>query len=126
MNCWYDVDILNERYIKMKITAILVLSSALILSGCMTNQLTKQDPILSANTKKTPQKYTQCLAPKWQELRPSTQMIETETGYQLVASDDFIGTMALAKIDSDGTGGANIKLYAITKGLWGSAGSSCL
>lgn len=100
-----------------------------MLSGCMTSNLAAQEPIYAGHSKKSPQKYTQCLGPKWQELHPSTKMVETETGYQLLASNDLFGAVALAKIDADGVGGTNIKLYAVSRGIndpWGKAGRSCL
>jgi hypothetical protein len=110
---------------KIVITALI----SLLLSGCMTEQLAKQKPIFSGHSKKTPQKYTQCLAPKWQNLNPTTKMIETETGYQLSADNSLIGAVSLAKINESSEGSSQIDIYAQSRGIgdpWGLSARECI
>ncbi|WP_237159084.1 hypothetical protein [Serratia marcescens] len=112
----------------MKKIVIIVIAS-FILSGCMTEQLAKQEPIFSGESNKTPKKYTQCLAPKWQNLNPTTKMIETETGYQLSADNSLVGAVSLAKVNESSNGGSQIRIYAQSRGIgdpWGTAAKSCL
>ncbi|HDS8360248.1 MULTISPECIES: hypothetical protein [Serratia] len=110
---------------KVVITAL----ASFLLSGCMTEQLAKQEPIYSGHSNKTPQKYTQCLAPKWQNLNPTTKMIETETGYQLSADNLLVGAVSLARINNSSNGGSQIDVYAQSRGIgdpWGTSAKSCL
>ncbi|MGO1172437.1 MAG: lipoprotein, partial [Serratia liquefaciens] len=47
---------------------ILAIAATAILSGCTTGQLENQKPIFNGHSKKTPQQYSKCLAPKWQAI----------------------------------------------------------
>lgn len=103
--------------------------ASLLLTGCMTTQLAQQEPIYSGNSEKSPRKYAQCLAPKWQALNPTAKVIETETGYQLSADNALVGAVSLAIVNDDKNTGSEIKVYAQSKGIgdpWGSSARSCL
>lgn len=108
---------------------VIIAIASFILSGCMTDQLAKQEPIFSGESNKIPKKYTQCLATKWQNLNPTTKMIETETGYQLSADNSLVGAVSLAKVNESSNGGSQISIYAQSRGIgdpWGTAAKSCL
>ncbi|MEX2953612.1 MULTISPECIES: hypothetical protein [Serratia] len=108
---------------------ILVVVFSSLLAGCMVSQLAEQEPIFVGASKKSPQKYTQCLAPKWQDLNPTTKVIETESGYQVSADNALVGAVSLARIRPDNEGGSEIKIYAQSRGIgdpWGSAAKSCI
>jgi outer membrane murein-binding lipoprotein Lpp len=108
---------------------VITVVASLLLSGCMTEQLAKQKPIFSGHSNKTPQKYTQCLAPKWQNLNPTTKMIETETGYQLSADNSLVGAVSLAKVNESSDGGSQIDIYAQARGIgdpWGLSARECI
>ncbi|MBC3213872.1 lipoprotein [Serratia fonticola] len=101
---------------------LLALAATALLSGCSTGQLEKQTPIFSSHSMKTPQEYSKCLAPKWQAINSTASSIETEYGYQLVVQG--LGAHTLAKIENDGNGGANIKVFAVAKGFGNPFGNS--
>ncbi|CDQ13868.1 hypothetical protein NUBL22007_39290 [Klebsiella pneumoniae] len=117
----------SKKDMEMKKTALLF--SMFMLSGCMASSLESQEPIYSGNSQKSIDKISKCLAPKWVELRPSSSVIPTETGYKIVASDDLLGTVSIAKIEPSKEGGSNVHVYAISKGWndpWGKAAKSCM
>lgn len=128
-----EADLLSCRNISiwgitMKREIFVVVFSSL-LTGCMVSQLAEQEPIFTGNSKKSPQKYTQCLAPKWQDLNPTTKAIETEDGYQVSADNALVGAVSLARIRADSEGGSEVKVYAQSRGIgdpWGSAAKLCL
>lgn len=111
----------------MKKTALIL--SVLLLSGCMVSSLESQEPIYSGHSKKSVNEINKCLAPKWVELRPSSSIIPTESGYKIIASDDLLGTVSIAKIEADENDSSNVIVYAISKGWndpWGNAARSCI
>ncbi|SMQ10756.1 hypothetical protein SAMN04488482_6013 [Pseudomonas chlororaphis] len=75
-----------------------------LLAGCSTSGLEQDKPVFSSQSKKTPQQFARCLAPKWQEFNPSTSSIETEAGYKIAASATFSGVVALAVVEQVNTG----------------------
>ncbi|WP_262240932.1 lipoprotein [Serratia liquefaciens] len=106
---------------------ILAIAATAILSGCTTGQLENQKPIFNGHSKKTPQQYSKCLAPKWQAINSTASAIETETGYQIVTQG--LGALSLVKIDLDVAGGSNVKVYAVSRGfnnLWERDAQMCL
>lgn len=100
-----------------------------MLAGCSTSGMQQGAPAFSASSQKTPQQYSRCLGPKWQEINPSTSSIETETGYKISASTAFTGVVALAVIDQS-KGGSMVKIFlpvdwAGTSG-WKYAAKTCI
>ncbi|RAY75228.1 hypothetical protein [Enterobacter roggenkampii] len=111
----------------MKKTFALVLS--LILLGCSASSLQNGEPVFSGHSSKTASQVNKCLAPKWQDLHPQANSIETEQGYKISAADDLFGVLSIAIINNDGSGGANINVYAASKGIgnpWGNTAKSCI
>lgn len=111
----------------MKRTIIALL--AVSLSGCSASSLQKDEPIYDGHSSKDAKQLDKCLAPKWQELHPQATSIETETGYRISAADDLFGTLSMANINDNPSGGADVKVYAVSKGIgdpWGKATRSCL
>ncbi|WP_372438281.1 hypothetical protein ACCM60_14420 [Pseudomonas chlororaphis subsp. aureofaciens] len=102
----------------------------MLLAGCSSvSSLEEGKPELSASTAKTPAKYAKCLMPKWQEINASTTSTETENGYRLLLSVDFVGAAALANIEQDGSG-ARVRIYKSSaimgSGKWAETARSCL
>ncbi|MBD9443114.1 hypothetical protein [Pseudomonas sp. PDM04] len=65
--------------------------SLALLAGCSTpNDLRKNDPTVSALSKKTPKQYALCVFPKWQEARSIATMSETESGYRLIVATEMM------------------------------------
>ncbi|EMO1985097.1 TPA: hypothetical protein R4041_005460 [Citrobacter freundii] len=111
----------------MKKTILFV--SLLGLFGCSASSLQKGEPVFSGHSSKSPHQINKCLAPKWQDLHPQANSIETETGYKISASDDLFGVLSMALIDNDNAGGSYVNVYAANKGIgnpWGNAAKSCL
>lgn len=99
------------------------------LSGCSVSSLENQKPIFSEHTTKSVDQVNRCLAPKWVELRSSSSSVPTEAGYKITASDDIFGALSVANIDKSKSGGSDVKVYAVAKGLndhWATAARSCL
>ncbi|MBV7478192.1 hypothetical protein [Pseudomonas sp. PDM31] len=101
-----------------------------LLAGCSSvSSLEGGEPELAASTTKAPAKYAKCLMPKWQEINAATTSTETETGYRLLLSVDFVGAAALANIDKAGTG-SQVQIYKssgiVGSGKWAEAARSCL
>lgn len=99
------------------------------LSGCMASSLESQNPIYNGHSNKSVDAINRCIAPKWVELRPSTTSIPTETGYKVIASDDLLGALAIAKIDSSSSGGSDVKVYAVARGFkdpWATPARECM
>lgn len=99
------------------------------LVGCSTSGMQQGTPSFSAQSKKTPQQYSRCLGPKWQEFNPSTSSIETESGYKISASTAFTGVVALAVVDKSSSGSL-VKVFlpmdwAGTAG-WKDAAKACI
>jgi len=100
-----------------------------VLAGCTTSGLEKDQPAYSGMSAKTPQQLAQCLGPKWQAYNSSTSSIETETGYRIAASADLTGVVALAVIDEANTG-SSVRVFlpmdwAATSG-WKDAAKACI
>lgn len=101
-----------------------------LLAGCSSvSSLEEGRPVLAASTAKAPSAFARCLMPKWQEINAATTSTETETGYRLLLSVDFVGAAALASIDKAGTG-SNIRIFKsgsiIGSGKWAETARSCL
>jgi hypothetical protein len=65
---------------------------ALALTGCSS---TPNNPSVKLETPKTASDYTQCVFPKWQQLKPETTLTESKGHYRLlisgkVASDNIL------------------------------------
>lgn len=109
--------------------AILSLIVLAVLAGCSTSGLEQDKPAFSSQSRKTPQQFARCLAPKWQELNPSTSSIETEHGYKIAASATFSGVVALAVVDQ-ASSGSSVRVFlpmdwAGTSG-WKDAARACI
>lgn len=61
------------------------------LVECSTSGLKQGTPVLSGQSKKSPQQLIRCLAPKRQEFNLSTNTIEIEFGYSIAASAALSG-----------------------------------
>ena len=99
------------------------------LTGCSTSGLQQGTPSFSAQSKKPPQLYSRCLGEKWQEFNPSTNSIETETGYKISASTAFSGVVALAVVEKY-QGGSLVEVFlpmawAGTSG-WKNSAKACI
>lgn len=106
---------------------ILAIVATAIFSGCTTGQLENQKPIFSSHSKKSPEKYTKCLAPKWQDINSTASVIETETGFRITTQG--LGALSMATIEPDGAGGSNVNVYAVSRGfnnLWERDAKGCL
>lgn len=111
----------------MRLTVIFLVAFGLV--GCSANSLQKGEPIFMAHSSKNAGQINKCLAPKWQNLHPQANSIDTETGYKISAADDLFGVLSMALIDNDDQGGSNVKVYAASKGIgnpWGNAAKSCI
>lgn len=100
-----------------------------MLAGCTTAGLEKDQPVFSGQSEKTPQQFSRCLAPKWQEFNSSTSSIETETGYKIAASAPFNGIVALAVVDKT-SDGSSVRVFlpmdwAGTRG-WKDTAKACI
>lgn len=100
-----------------------------LLAGCSTSGLEQDAPVFSSQSKKSPQQFARCLAPKWQEFNPSTSSIETESGYKIAASSTYSGVVALAVIEPANTG-SSVRVFlpmdwAGTSG-WKDAARTCI
>ncbi|MBD1229268.1 hypothetical protein [Xenorhabdus griffiniae] len=108
---------------------LLFIVFSFISVGCTTTSLESQDPIYAGETTKSAEQVNKCLAPKWIELRASSNSIPTGTGYKLVSSDDIFGALSVAVINEKGGGGSTVKVYAASKGTndpWGNAARQCM
>lgn len=103
--------------------------SLLGLFGCSASSLQEESPIYSGHSLKSASQINKCLSPKWQDLHPQATSIEIEAGYRISASDDLFGVLSMAIIEGNPKGGADVKVYAASKGIgdpWGKAARSCI
>lgn len=108
---------------------IILILSAIALSGCMADSLEKQAPIYQGHSAKNVDQLNRCITPKWQDLKPSTNSAPTENGYRVLSSEDIFGALAIARIEPSINGGADVKVYAVARGFndhWASAVRSCM
>ncbi|MGY2258107.1 hypothetical protein [Pseudomonas sp. SDO55104_S430] len=107
------------------ITAIALIA----LAGCTTSGLEKDQPAYADHSNKTPQQFSRCLAPKWQDLNPSTTSVETETGYKIAASSTYTGVIALAVVEKSDTG-TSVRVFLpmdwSATARWKDAAKSCM
>ncbi|KFC88007.1 hypothetical protein [Hafnia alvei] len=99
------------------------------LVGCSSASLTEKKPIFQAHTTKTPDEVNRCLAPKMLEWTPATTSMQTEQGWLISSSADFVGTFMVTKINKSGDGGSDIVIYAVSKGSsdpFGSRARMCI
>ncbi|KJZ38936.1 hypothetical protein [Pseudomonas fluorescens] len=99
------------------------------LAGCTTAGLEQDTPVFSGLSQKTPQQFSRCLAPKWQEFNSSTSSIETDSGYKIAASAPFNGIVALAVVDKTSVG-SSVRVFlpmdwAGTRG-WKDTAKTCI
>lgn len=101
----------------------------LVLAGCSTAGLEQDAPAFSSQSKKSPQQFARCLAPKWQEFNPSTSSIETESGYKIAASATFSGVVALAVVDQ-ASSGSSVRVFLpmdwVGTSGWKDAARACI
>lgn len=108
---------------------LLIIFSLLLLAGCSTTGLEKDEPIYKGHSNKTPDELNKCLAPKWVALKPSSSSVPTDNGYQITSSDEWFGAISLVKIERSLDRGTDVKVYALSKGWndpWGNAARSCM
>lgn len=108
---------------------IFVALTCFSLAGCMASSLESQSPIFSGHSEKSADALNRCIAPKWIELRSSSTSIPTETGYKIIASDDIFGALSIVKVDESATGGSDVKVYAVARGIndhWATAARACM
>ena len=103
--------------------------AVMLLAGCSTSGLEQGAPAFSSQSKKSPQQFARCLAPKWQAFNSSTSSIETESGYKIAASAAYSGVVALAVVDQVSTG-SSVRVFlpmdwAGTSG-WKDAARACI
>lgn len=109
-----------------KIVSLVILFG---LAGCSASSLQKGEPVFSGHSSKSVSQINKCLSPKWQDLHPQANSIETEEGYRISAADDLFGTLSIALINKNPSGGTDVSVYAASKGIgnpWGRAAQSCL
>jgi hypothetical protein len=101
----------------------------IVVAGCTTSGLEKDQPAYSGKSEKSPQQLAQCLGPKWQAYNSSTSSIESENGYRIAASSDMTGVVALAIIDKADKG-SSVRVFlpmdwSATSG-WKDAAKACI
>lgn len=98
------------------------------IAGCSTTGLESGSPSALIDSSKGAKQFSQCLAPKWQALNPSTTVLDGESEYRVTASGAFTGAVALAVVRGAANGStARVYLpmdWAGTKG-WIDAAKSC-
>jgi hypothetical protein len=108
---------------------ILTAMALIALAGCSTTGLERGQPAFAGQSDKTPQEFSRCLAPKWQEFNSSTSSVETERGYKIAASSAFSGAVALAIVDR-ASSGSSVRVFlpmdwAGTSG-WKDSAKTCI
>lgn len=109
--------------------AIVLLSSFIILTGCMAGSLEAQKPIYSGHSNKNIDELNRCIAPKQLELNSSSTRILITNGYKVVASKGLLGILSIAKIESNLKGGSDVNVHAVARGgneHWEMAARSCM
>lgn len=108
----------------------LILGLAIVaLAGCSTTGLEGGEPIFTAHSVKNPDEVNRCLAPKMLEWAPGTTSMQTEQGWLISSSADFVGTFMVTKINKSNDGGSDIKIFATSKGSsdpYGSRARLCI
>ncbi|KAB0509692.1 hypothetical protein [Pseudomonas moorei] len=101
----------------------------IMLAGCTTSGLEKDQPAFAGQSQKTPKQLAQCIGPKWQAYNSSTSSIETESGYRIAASADLTGVVALAVIDK-AQSGSTVRVFLpmdwAATSAWKDAAKACI
>lgn len=108
---------------------IVYLALIIGLTGCMASSLENQEPIYSGTSEKSAEQLNRCIAPKWQDLKPSTTSVPTESGYRVLSSEDIFGAVAIARIEPNSNSGSEVKVYAVARGWndhWATSVRSCM
>ena len=92
----------------MRMLAVAVMAAWLV--GCSTSPTEPGKPVMSAQTGKDPQLYTQCLASRWQQFDPAASSVQTPTGYETTVSAMFTGAMARAEVVQE-SAGSKVEVY---------------